>query len=252
MAKRRKRLASNGVIISRLQSPFTGKAIVTIMTGLTTPSSNSKTGVMLQVWHLVEDESPVKAVQSGADESICFDCVLRPLLAKLAEKKLGQKQVKCYVNKGHAPERIWQAYHNGSYPDYEDLEDWEQEIVDRKVETSSVRLGAYGEPSADVEVSLRLAKSSKGFTAYTHQWRLPEFQILKDFCMASLDSAEDYQLAKSLGWRTYRVGKESELQVGEIACPHSTKGVQCVDCGLCAGTNFGRMSTVKDIVVDAV
>jgi len=69
--------------------------------------------------------------------------------------------------------------------------------------------------------------------------------------MASVDSTEEYRMAKLAGWRTFRVRTNAEsLMACEIACPASDeagKKTTCERCGLCNGTR--RNDARKDIAI---
>jgi hypothetical protein len=71
-----------GLELWRGPSRLDGAPIVAIATGLAEPSSNPKTGPMVQTWILRADSSPQEAQRTGADASVCGDCPLRPLLAR--------------------------------------------------------------------------------------------------------------------------------------------------------------------------
>lgn len=75
-----------GFELWRGASRLDGAPIVVIVTGLQSPSSNEKTGPMLQVWILAQDEAPHRAQWSGADASVCGDCPMRPIMARLAKQ----------------------------------------------------------------------------------------------------------------------------------------------------------------------
>ena len=51
--------------------------IIVLATGIDTPSKNQKTGPMVQTYILRKDISPSEAVRSGADYSICGNCIHR-------------------------------------------------------------------------------------------------------------------------------------------------------------------------------
>jgi hypothetical protein len=108
-------LTPQGYELWRGPARYTRQPIVVIATGYGRPSSNEKTGPMVQTYILLQDESPVEAVKSGADKAICGDCAFRPLLAKQA----GTEQAACYVNKGHGPLAVWRAWTIGRYPTIE-------------------------------------------------------------------------------------------------------------------------------------
>ena len=61
--------------------------IVCIATGIRQPSSNAKTGPMVQTWIMRQDTAPHDAQRTGEDEAVCGDCKLRPFLIKQAEAK---------------------------------------------------------------------------------------------------------------------------------------------------------------------
>ena len=63
-----------GFVFYRGKSPIDGAPIVAIAT---LESKNGKTGDMVQTWILREDISPLMAIKTGADRSICGNCVHR-------------------------------------------------------------------------------------------------------------------------------------------------------------------------------
>lgn len=79
-----RREVPQGVVLYEGPSMLDGEPIVAIATGMQTPSTNRKTGEMVQVHILLQKEHPSVAQNSGADSSICGNCPLRPLLAKMA------------------------------------------------------------------------------------------------------------------------------------------------------------------------
>jgi len=112
-----------------------------------------------------------------------------------------------------------------------------------------IRIGSYGDPAAiPAQHWHALLSRADGHTGYTHQWRKPIASGLRDLVMASADSEHDRDVARAMGWRTFRVRTESEsLASREIVCPASPEGgdrMQCADCGACngAGQNAGRAS----------
>ena len=188
-------------------SRINGEPIIAIATF---GSQNRKTGDMVQVWILPRDIKPTKAVKSGADEAVCGDCKHRG--------------TSCYVNVGQAPLTVWRKYHRGGYPEFDP----------EAFRGKAVRFGAYGDPAAvPVKVWETLAELADTHTGYTHQWK--RFPELKPYCMASVDDEEEYQQAKTAGWRTFRVmptgGQTLEK---EFLCP-SDRGVKCANCTMCDG-----------------
>lgn len=56
--------------------------------------------------------------------------------------------------------------------------------------------------------------------------------------MASVDTENEFEAARALGWRTFRVRLTSALMPGEIVCPASQEGghkTTCIDCRICSG-----------------
>lgn len=78
--------------------------------------------------------------------------------------------------------------------------------------TVPIKLGAYADLSCDQETLQTLVDHKS--TGYTHQQR--EFPHLKQWLMASVDSVDEYEEAKQLGFRTYRYTRDEEMLEGEI------------------------------------
>lgn len=210
---------------------------------LTSGSSNSKTGDLAQSWILRSDVSPVDAVRSGADSSICGDCKHGP------GRGPGFSVRSCYVNVGQAPASIWRAYHRGVYPVLSAAD------IARFGFERRVRLGSYGDPAAvPVDVWRALVSGAVGHTGYTHQWRRPDAQALRSLCMASVDSAAELDQARALGWRTFRVrGADEPLARAEFVCPASdeadvSRPMQCSDCMACHGADGKRKGSPAIVV----
>lgn len=205
-----------------------GEPIVAIATGLSSPSTNVKTGPMVQTWILAQNESPMEAAKSGNDSAVCGDCPLRPL-------NLGT----CYVTLFQGPRSIWANWKRGGYP----------ALDVGAFAGKPVRFGAYGDPAAvpfhiwdDIGLQARMT------TGYTHQWRDCD-PLHKHYCMASVETEEDALLARDNGWRTFRVttspGDKSLSK--EVICPASEEAghkIQCIDCGACDGTAKNRKSHI--------
>lgn len=223
-------LKPNGYILyegpSRLAD---GSRIVVIATGIASRSSNVKTGGMVQTYILRCDRSPVAAVATGADDTICGDCPHRG-------DGTGKGRT-CYVNVGQGPGAVWRSWRNGRYPVLPPtVEDYRPIFGGRKV-----RFGTYGDPAAvPVDVWATLAAVAAGWTGYTHQWR--NSPALRAYCMASVDSPAEHAEAVAAGWRTFRValpGQEERL-AKEVLCPASAlagKRLTCERCMACSGGN---------------
>jgi hypothetical protein len=209
------------VLLFEGNSLINGEPIVAIATGLQWPSTNRKTGPMVQTWILHRDELPTEAIKSGRDKAICGDCPAR-----------GQW---CYVQVGQAPNRIWQTFQVSKYQPF-DLQAFRGKAL---------RIGSYGDPAAvPTRVWADLAGVTSFWTGYTHAWRTCDPQ-LKKYVMASVDSLEEYYSAKRLGWRCFRVTESLSHRVtGEARCPYPDAGLQCIQCRHCDGLGTGRKGDV--------
>lgn len=211
-----------------------GKPIFSAISGVEYPSRNAKTGVMIQTWTMRSDISPLEAVHSGADHSICGDCSLRG-------DGFGGERV-CYPQLFQAPTNIYNAYAKGKVG-YSPLGKY---LFKRQ----AIRFGAYGDSAAiPTRFTADPAKLARMHTGYTHQWRECD-PDLKKYLMASCDSEKDREEAKALGWATFRVKTASQPRLkGETPCPASEeagKRLTCLTCGMCCGTS----KFTKDIVIN--
>ena len=198
---------------------------------------NQKTGAMVQTFILRADQSPVDAVRSGADASICGEC---------SHRGDGFKGRSCYVNVGQAPGSVWRAWKRGSYADLSAAQ-----VADLGAGLT-VRLGSYGDPAAaPLEVWQALVSRAAGRSGYTHQWRHlnawgDREKDWRRLVMASCDSEADALEARATGWRPFRVRRAGDpLLAGEFACPASDEAgnkLQCVQCRSCSGNGGQRGS----------
>lgn len=198
---------------------------------VTFSSSNKKTGDMAQVWILNKDINPVEALKNGESKKICFDC---PHLTNGT----------CYVNVGQAPLQVYKAYKKGLYSPLD------MDTLKALLKWKAVRFGAYGEP---VLIPFHLvefmAKHSRGYTGYTHQWEKLEYLGYNKYFMASADTGEDVIKAHQMGYRTFRVKGENTPNLhNEIDCPNATTGVQCRDCTLCDGLGKAQGKSITAVV----
>ena len=220
-----------GFIFFRGPSPIDGAPIVAIAT---LKSVNAKTGDMVQTWILREDVSPLDAIATGADKSICGNCTHRGRKVKSRT---------CYVDIGKSPSSVWSAYHRGQYIDLSN----DPETIAILIAQRIVRMGAYGDPAmVPVKQWRMLLAAAAGRTGYTHAWRRMWAQALKLYVMASVDSVAEQDIARAMGWRTFRVRTENEpLQSNEFACPASPEAgnkKQCITCKACDGGRAGKAS----------
>ncbi|NBW19877.1 MAG: hypothetical protein EBR82_69075 [Caulobacteraceae bacterium] len=113
-------------------------------------------------------------------------------------------------------------------------------MMRRIVSGRIVRMGAAGDPSMiPLQHWARVLEGADGWTGYTHQWREPWAQPMRELCMASVETLADQDLARSMGWRTYRIRRPDEpLATNEIACPSDVTGRQCIACKACDGAGL--------------
>ena len=218
-----------GYVLYEGPSALDGNPIVAVVTGLARASSNAKTGAMAQVWILRADVSPLRALETGADYSICGGCRHRG--TRPAQRRATPEGRTCYVQVARAPQTVWHAYRRGRYPLAEG-----GELVGRLV-----RLGAYGDPLAvPSEVWAEALAGARGWTGYTHQWQAQPAHPMRSAIMASADTASEASWARANGWRYFRVTGNSEPSLPrEVTCPASSEAGQrttCHDCRLCSGT----------------
>lgn len=214
-----------GFIFYRGLSPIDGAPIVGIAV---LKSKNIKTGDMVQTYILRADVHPMDAIKSADDASICGECVHR---GSASTKRT------CYVDVSKSVSAVYKAFQRGSYADYSHDPSLSAELLRGRM----VRLGAYGDPAMiDVDAWLAILPFARGWTGYSHQWREIWAQAHRELCMSSADSAIDRDLARSMGWRTFRVIPlmQAPKLDREIFCPASPEGnnrKQCIDCGSCDG-----------------
>lgn len=224
-------------VVWRGPSAFNGEPIMAIAV---TNSTNSKTGPMINVHIVRADMSPVEAMRTGADDAICWTCPLRGTL----QPDGSRKDRGCYVVYAQGPQSAWKA--NVDSPTLTADE------VLALFHDADVRLGAYGEPTAlPIDVVRNMLAPARMWTCYTHRWE--DFAAdprdgWRLISMASVDTLEEQERAQSMGWRTYRYGSIDSRSPHEIVCPNETRGVQCIDCGLCDGRS-PRREGVKHILV---
>ena len=199
-------------------------------------SDNAKTGDMVQTYILRADIDPVSALRTGEDRSICGDCVHRPA-----------NDGACYVNVAQSVQSVFWAWFRGAYELVAPI------VGARMIQGRKLRMGSYGDPAAvPAQFWKQLSKYTSGHTGYTHQWRRPIARGLRALVMASADSAADRDLARSMGWRTFRVRTADEaLGSREIVCPASPEGGdrrQCVTCLACDGADRAGKVSIAIIV----
>lgn len=200
-------------------------------------SVNGKTGNMVQTYILRADQAPLDAIRAGDDESICGDCRHRPALGG-----------SCYVDVSKSVTSVYAAWVRGSYPLLAPVN------AAAAVAGRVVRMGAYGDPAAiPASIWKRMLRNAAGRTGYTHQWRRAYALGLRGLVMASVDTVPERDVARALGWRTFRVRTADQaLGAREIVCPASDEGGnrrQCITCRACDGAERGAVQASVAIVV---
>ncbi len=228
----------NGYVVYDGPSLIDGKRIIVILTGLRQSSSNTKTGGMVQSYILVANESPLAAAKSGADESVCGDCLHRVVGGAGS----------CFVNLAQGPNAVHDGWERSIYPEAT------PEEAAELCAGLDVRMGSYGDPAAaPAALWEAIISRAASHTGYTHQWRRARVQAYRNFLMASADSESQAYYAWRKGWRTFRVKSKDDARLaGEVVCPASEEAGRkrtCETCGACdgAGANAARRSIVIDV-----
>lgn len=223
----------NGYVVYEGASLIDGAPIVVIATGFANKTANAKTGDMIQTWIIRSDVKPNDAVKTGADVSVCGNCPHRP-------RNLGS----CYVRVFQGPRAVYESYKKGNYPVIP------KHNLEYMFAGHRVRLGSYGDPAAvPYEILSLLVKYSLTHTGYTHQWKENWFdKKTANVCMASVDNVEDFERAKKLAMRTFRVRSVNEpLLDKEVVCPASEEAgkiIDCATCGACKGSDTKQKSSI--------
>lgn len=209
-------MIKNSYLIYKGPSLFNGEEIAAFVTGLTNPSANRKTGVLIQSWIISANSLPTEAIKNGDDTSVCGSC---PLKGK-----------SCYVNLVGV---------NNMWRNLDNLEMIDTSVLEyiHKYSGLGLRLGSYGDPAmVSLDVWQPLIQASKFSVGYTHQWRDCD-QEWKNYCQASVENIEDMKEANEMGWATFRVkAKEEKTVPGEIICINQTNNfIKCNTCNLCNG-----------------
>lgn len=229
---------ANSAILWEGKSALDGKPIMLIATGLENNSNNAKTGALVQTWILRSDVTPTTATHTGEDRSVCGDC---PHRGEIIDGKNVSRS--CYVSVFQAPLTIFNTSKRGKYPRIKG------ENAATLLAGRNVRLGAYGDPAAvPFHVWDRILKHTARGTGYTHQWKAGDKRFAR-YCMASADSANEGEVARAMGYRTFRVGRPTEKVMNgqEFLCPASKEAgakVNCAACLACGGLDSPNRASV--------
>src|SRR5262249_54537561 len=161
------RAKPNGVVLWEGKGPTSNAPLVVIATGLARPSTNPKTGPMVQVAVLRRDMEPTEAVATGADDAVCNGCELRPFTVRQEGEELGlkagEKPSMCYVTSSHSLLGMYRAYRAGAYPKVK------RRALEFVLAGKVTRMGMYGNFSnAPLWLVEDIAAYSDGWTLYEH------------------------------------------------------------------------------------
>lgn len=237
--------APTGAIIWQGPSAWDDEPIAVVLSwsGCTASgdSANSKTGRMIQSYILRAEGSPVADLKTGADASICGDCVHRPELVAAALAAGKPSPGRCYVNAGQGPRAVADGMARGIYPTITMADAVEL------VRGFALRLGTYGDPGmVPAAFWAELVAAASDHTGYTHRATDTGADLL-GLVMASADSLTEARELQQDGWATFRVSTDpSETRDrGEARCPASAEAgrrVTCETCPIkCNGAETGAM-----------
>ena len=206
-----------------------------VVTCLVKPSSNRKTGYVIQTYFI--DKSRLEN-QPKVFGSKCHDCSAVDYCYVTRDKISVRKALKKLIG--------------GEKTSYKFVT-FEQAIQAIKLSrNTSIRIGTYGDPSImSIDDLISICKA-KPQLSYTHFWQDPLLQDLKKIAMASTANMYEDLEAKALGWRTFRVRltKDAPVLPSSIQCLYESRNVQCIKCGLCNGIALDdKRKDVADIWV---
>jgi hypothetical protein len=216
-------------------SLINGEPIMVCLSGLKTPSSNRKTGPMVHAWIVPVAEPMQVAVKSGLDASVCGSCRRRrsirdPTLDDTPRRRWevscpgrcsdcmvcapggrpqgivvdahgtnGHRNA-CYVIPWQVPKLMHELYAKVQVAGF---------VTARAAINSCerhVRLGAVGDPAAvPIHVWKYTIPIGLWGPAYTQRWMELPGDEWRHMAMASVDTVAEAEVARSMGWRTFRV-----------------------------------------------
>lgn len=243
------RTITGSLAVGPLPSFIDGEEVYIVFTGRPSRghrgSANPKTGALIQSWIIRGDILPQRAIESGADASVCGSCALRPSVARAARaaaRERGERGTApvCYVRAYKVPRVVYRALQAGRYERADSLE-----AAANWLRGHDVRLGSYGDPAAvPAAVWIRILRYARPATGYSHQWDHADPVVarnaaaLRRYCVASVESAAERDAAQIAGWRTFRVidirrADQVARAVGEAVCPASREAGHALDCASC-------------------
>lgn len=209
-------------------SLINGDDIIGYVSSLKRPSTNGKTGDMVQSGCIVKDEDPLLAQKTGRDEAVCGQCPMRPIIhgnGEFTRKEVDGKHP-CYVPTYYKKQQYLSAV--------KVTVDLGACVTGIKKAKKPVRLGEYGNMSAVPKSHLEpIIHAANGHTGYEQRWEDEANQWLKEYFQASVQTLKDAQKAWDMGWGTFRQS-DTKLK-DEIWCLYHKNKTQCSKCLLCDG-----------------
>ena len=174
---------SHEVIVQTGKSRFNGQDFAVVATGIDTPSTNRKTGPMVQLTILDANVAPHTWASEKQDKSVqhtvCGDCVLSRPQAKATPTS--DATGGCYVALHTGILGVWKKFRAGGYPAFDIA----------RLTGRAIRFGAWGEPSLiSLKMIRRIVGVASNWTGYTHQWSKRWAQGYKTYLMASVQTVQ--------------------------------------------------------------
>jgi len=229
----------NGYVIYDGASLLNGERIIAI--ALTSKSSNSKTGAMMQTY-IITPHDPRDASKYGLDEANCGNCIHRGTPTDDPNRKQAKDRT-CYVKLFQGVLNVWKQWVNGAYPTMQG-----HNALSLLGKDKDVRIGTYGDGGAVPKyIWDSLIQDARKHTAYCHQYDNPNSSFDPTIYMVSADNLATAKKHWDFGHRTFRVIQDvNEVVKGqEILCPASKemgRRVQCSSCMLCGGSEVKAKS----------
>jgi hypothetical protein len=205
-------------------SLFTGRDVEILVQCLRTPSSDHKTGAMLQASIVQAGQNPSLLRGTPREADVCGAC-------------RGQKRLERWCYEDWQPWLIGQRRHLARRV--------RVAVAAELLRGRAVRLGAYGDPAAvPYGIWARLLLHARAWTGYTHAWRTCD-ERFRLYLMASVESESEALEAARRAWRSFRIRQPGgEVTAAEVVCPFESRGVTCERCRLCAGASRPARSIV--------
>ena len=230
---------SNGYVIYDGASLLNGERIIAI--ALTSKSTNSKTGAMMQTY-IITPHDPRDASKYGLDEANCGQCPHRGTPTNDPNRKQAIGRT-CYVKLYQGVLVTWKQWIKGAYPSLQG-----HDALALLGKGKDVRIGTYGDGGAVPKyIWDSLIQDARKHTAYCHQYDNPNSSFDPTIYMVSADNLATAKTHWEFGHRTFRVIQDvNEVVKGqEILCPASKemgRRVQCSSCMLCGGSQVNAKS----------